>query len=179
MFFRWRTIRGRRYLYSEVRWREGKKVRSRSRIVRMAQQTSFDVSGNLGVAAALPFMIAGDLISGNRLAELQQFLDRSPSPDKKEVERQESLKHLYDKYGLWTFSKPQGEVEKWNIDGVAKEHIPYSWGKERGYLTTAEREEWAKFSPSTAKEPGKAETEAKAESAPGADPVSEDTDGIM
>jgi hypothetical protein len=43
-FFRWRTIKGRKYLYREERWREDGKVRSRSTLVRPEAQSARKVA---------------------------------------------------------------------------------------------------------------------------------------
>jgi hypothetical protein len=74
-FYRVRSFGDRRYLYREERWREGGKVRSRSRSLgRLADAP--DLTGITGsplwIGAALPFMIAHDLISGNRVEAMKQ-----------------------------------------------------------------------------------------------------------
>jgi hypothetical protein len=74
-FYRKRTINGRQYLYREERWREGKKVRSRSKCLgALSAVVSGAVGSPLLLVPALPFMIAYDLISGNRVERLEAQL---------------------------------------------------------------------------------------------------------
>jgi len=122
MFYRWRTIKGRRYLYAEERWREGKKVKSRSRIVRLALQASFDVGGDLGVAAALPFMIAHDLVSGNRVKAMSEVGPAS-HVELSAMARAAQAQALYDRFGMYRDPKWNGlPIEK----GHARQNISYA-----------------------------------------------------
>src|SRR5262245_29536896 len=81
VFYRYCTIKKRTYLYREERWREGRKMRSRSRCLGpIGSAVAASVSSPLFMIPALPFMIAYDLVSGNRVERLRAQLAKAREP---------------------------------------------------------------------------------------------------
>src|SRR5574337_2117122 len=75
-FKRIRTIKGHQYEYEELRWREGGKVKSRSRIRKKKNMRDPVGGGAAGLLWGFPFRVAYDLISGNRVEELKERLSK-------------------------------------------------------------------------------------------------------
>lgn len=86
MFTRVRTIKGRRYLYAEWRWREGGKVRSRSKLIRALDA----VAGSL----------RGEPSYGVPSDDSPLWEQSRQNDAKREAEREAALAKLHADYGL-------------------------------------------------------------------------------
>lgn len=109
-FIRTRTINGKTYQTIEVRWREGKRMRSKSLSIKQAAALGLctiadGMTGNLALAAALPFMITHELVwAGNRVKEVEAFM-RADKPDfqpsrRGELEKEAKLRDIDRVYGI-------------------------------------------------------------------------------
>jgi hypothetical protein len=108
-FTRIRTINGRQYLYEEYRWREGGKVRSRSRCLgatgsagRKVKRRSSGLLAFLQAQRLSPeerAIVAAEKEAA-RIEQYQRELYGETAQEREERERQEHLDKLHAAYGL-------------------------------------------------------------------------------
>lgn len=116
-FIRTRIIKGKPYTYLEERWREGKKVRSRSTLIRKRVAPTYGHPTNMFIAAALPVMIAYELVRGNKLQHVREHFNptalKMSNAEKAALQKAAHAQALYGRFGMYVDPKWNGrEIEK-------------------------------------------------------------------
>ena len=122
-----KVIKGRRYVYEQRTWREGKRVRTESRYLGPADGPLRSATGrrrHKGIAAKLGELIAANTLSDEERGALaaERFAERVDAYQRERFgetaaergarERQAVLDGLHDRYGLTMGARSPAPVEK-------------------------------------------------------------------
>lgn len=134
-----KTVRGRRYLYEQRTWREGKKVRSESRYLGPADggvRSPSQRSRRKGIGTRIAELIAANMLSDEERGALaaERFAERvdayqreqfgETATERQDRERESFLAGLHERYGLTMGARNAAPVETAPATGRTPDAAP-------------------------------------------------------